>query len=85
MLNQLVRKHPDVAAVYPMRIEEALERQLFTPGQFEVVSVVGLPADALTAGTWSRLEMIASRGVVAAIGDDVEVRPSALAGARMPA
>lgn len=28
--NQLVRKHPNVAALYPMRIETALTEGLFT-------------------------------------------------------
>lgn len=73
MLNQLVRKHPDVGAVYPMRIEDALERQVFTPGQFEVVTLLGIddeaPANALPA-----VEQIASRGVIIAVGDEVTVR-----------
>lgn len=37
MLNMLVRKHPKVAAVYPVDIVEALRQGLFTPGQFDWV------------------------------------------------
>lgn len=37
MLNVLVRKHPQVAAVYPMDIREALLRDVFRRGQFDWV------------------------------------------------
>lgn len=37
MLNVLVRKHPKVAAVYPMDVREALASGQFTPGQFDWV------------------------------------------------
>lgn len=40
VLNHLVRKHPSVAAIYPMRAEDALSRRLFTAGQFEIVTIV---------------------------------------------
>jgi SAM-dependent methyltransferase len=37
MLNLLVRKHPKVAAVYPLDIRQALAAGTFTPGQFDLV------------------------------------------------
>ena len=37
MLNMLVRKHPKVAAVYPMNVTDALEAGTFTDGQFDWV------------------------------------------------
>lgn len=74
MLNQLVRKHPGSGAVYPMRIEDALGRRLFTPGQFEIVTIVGEGTDGLSMQTIEALESIASRGVIVAAGDHVEVR-----------
>lgn len=37
MLNVLLRKHPRVAAVYPMDVRDALAARLFTPGQFDWV------------------------------------------------
>jgi hypothetical protein len=60
MLNMLVRKHPDVAAVYPMTIERAIEERLFTPGQFEIVTAYGSEED-LDTGTVNALAQIASR------------------------
>jgi SAM-dependent methyltransferase len=36
MLNQLVRKHPDVAALYPMKIEQALATDTLHPGSVRV-------------------------------------------------
>lgn len=73
MLNQLVRKHPTVAAVYPMTVEQALARRLFTPGQFEIVTLLLDPADILGEGVEQVLTSIASRGVIAARGDEVRV------------
>lgn len=73
MLNQLVRKHPGVGAIYPMRIEDALTRPLFTPGQFEVVTIVGERSEELPAGTIRALESIASRGVIVASGEEVKI------------
>ena len=74
MLNQLVRKHPDVGAVYPMRIEQAITDELFTPGQFEVVTVLLDEDDDLDEDTFSALTAIASRGLIAARGDRVTTR-----------
>lgn len=73
MLNQLVRKHPGVGALYPMRIEDALTRSLFTPGQFEVVTVVGERSEELPGVTIRALESIASRGVIVASGEEVNI------------
>lgn len=46
MLNELLRKHPRVSQVYPMRIEEALEvPDLAGTGQYELVaSLFGSPS-----------------------------------------
>jgi Methyltransferase domain len=63
MLNMLVRKHPDVAAVYPMAIERAIEDRLFTPGQFEVVTAYG-GAQELHPDIVHALAEIASRVLV---------------------
>jgi len=63
MLNMLVRKHPNVAAVYPMTIERAIEDRLFTPGQFEIVTAYG-SAEELSADTVNALAEIASRILV---------------------
>jgi hypothetical protein len=73
MLNQLVRKHPNVAGVYPMLMEQALGRQLFTPGQFEIVIILLDRADELPAETIQAVEALASRGTIFAVGDDVKV------------
>lgn len=76
MLNQLVRKHPGVGGIYPMRIEDALSRRLFTDGQFELVTIVGGSCDELPDETIHSLEPIASRAVIMASGDEVTiVRP----------
>ena len=69
----LVRKHPNVAAVYPMPVEQALARRLFTAGQFEIVTMLLDPADDLGEGVERALASIASRGVIAARGDEVTV------------
>lgn len=65
MLNQLVRKHPKVGAVYPMTIERAMAEGLFTPRQFEVVTAVGGIADDLSDDTLRVLARIASRAFIA--------------------
>jgi hypothetical protein len=74
MLNQLVRKHPSVAGIYPMRIEQALALQIFTPGQFEIVTILLDRSDELAADDIGAIELLASRGVILAVGDDVELR-----------
>lgn len=71
MLNQLVRKHPNVAAVYPMPIEQAVTDRLFTAGQFEIVTVLLEGADELNEQTYGRLAEIASRGLITACGESV--------------
>jgi hypothetical protein len=76
MLNQLVRKHPNVGAIYPMRVEEALVRELFTPGQFEVVTVLG-DNDMLDPDITAALSSIASRGLIVSQGDHVKLLLSA--------
>ena len=68
MLNQLVRKHPNVAAVYPMPVEQVLARRLFTAGQFEIVTMLLDPVDDLGEGVEQALASIASRGVITARG-----------------
>ena len=73
MLNQFVRKHPGVGAIYPMRVEDVLTRALFTPGQFEVVTIVGEPSNELPAEIIIALQSIASRGVIVASGDEVKI------------
>jgi hypothetical protein len=73
MLNQLVRKHPNVGALYPMRIEQALAAWLFTPGQFEIVTALLSDADKLDDDTIAGLAEIASRGLIVARGDEVTV------------
>ena len=81
MLNQLVRKHPNVGAVYPMRIEQALAARLFTPGQFEMVTALLSDAETLDDDTFAGLGEIASRGLIVARGDEVTVmdtRPPAV-------
>jgi hypothetical protein len=74
MLNQLVRKHPGVAGIYPMRVEDALARRLFTPGQFEIVTILLGRANQLPEQTISVVEPIASRGLILGVGDKVGVR-----------
>lgn len=73
MLNQLVRKHPGVGALYPMLIEQALTNGTFTEGQFEVVTVLLDHTDQIDENSVRMLTSIASRGVVLAHGNDVTV------------
>lgn len=76
MLNQLVRKHPDVAAVYPMSIEQAVDQRVFTPGQFEVVTILLNQRADLSAAAIQAAEPLASSGMILAVGDEVAVRSS---------
>jgi hypothetical protein len=73
MLNQLVRKHPNVGALYPTRIEQALAASLFTPDQFEIVTALLSDADQLDDDTIAGLAEIASRGLIVTRGDEVTV------------
>jgi hypothetical protein len=63
MLNMLVRKYPNVGAVYPMTIEQALTDGRFTAGQFEIVTAYG-SADELDPAAVSALATLASRALV---------------------
>lgn len=69
MLNMLVRKYPNVAAVYPMTIEQALAA-VFTPGQFEIVTAYD-SADEISPETISALASLASRALVIRGASDV--------------
>lgn len=69
MLNMLVRKYPNVAAVYPMTIESALREGRFTAGQFEIVTAYG-SADELDRATVSALATLASRALVLSSASD---------------
>jgi len=73
MLNQVVRKHPNVGAVYPVHIEQAISSGLFTPGQFEIVTALLSEDDHLDEAVVQMLEAIASRGLIMAVGDRVRV------------
>lgn len=73
MLNQLIRKHPGVGAVLPATIEAVLDDGSFTPGQFEVVTMLLDDRDHLHPDTEHAIRAIASRGVISAVGDRVEV------------
>lgn len=68
-------------AIYPMRIEDALSRRLFTPGQFEVVTILLDRSSELAEGTIRAIESIASRGLIVATGEIVEVRATGQASA----
>ncbi len=68
MLNLLIRKHPKVAAVYPVDIRQALAAGRFTPGQFDWVfldATVGITAEQRT-----QVEQVARFAVITV--DDAE-------------
>lgn len=68
MLNLLIRKHSNVAAVYPVDIRQALAAGEFTPGQFDWVfldATVGLTAEQRT-----QVEQVARFAVISV--DDAE-------------
>jgi hypothetical protein len=67
MLNMLVRKHPKVAAVYPMDVRNALAARAFTPGQFDWVFLDG--AVELDALQRSQVEHIARLAVIIVSGE----------------
>jgi hypothetical protein len=73
MLNQLIRKHPGVGAVYPTTIEDALSAGRFTQGQFEVVTVLLAASDHIDNETLAGLRAIASRGIITAIDETLEL------------
>ena len=74
MLNQLVRKHPKVGAVYPLRVESTLA-PWFTPGPFEIVTAVMPEGEELPPAVVDDLQRVASRGVVLASRGNVQVIP----------
>jgi hypothetical protein len=73
MLNILVRKHPKVAAIYPMDVTDALEAGTFTDGQFDWVfldSTVRLTDDhRAQVDRIARLAVIEVRGRVWGLKD----------------
>jgi SAM-dependent methyltransferase len=73
MLNQLVRKHPTVARVYPTTIESALADGLFSPRQFEIVTLMVDGADAFADATVAAIAELASRAFIHVRGDSVAV------------
>lgn len=73
MLNQLVRKHPKVARLYPTTIEQALTDRLFTPGQFEFVTLMVDKNDTFADETLAAVQELASRAFIHVVGDDVRV------------
>ena len=79
MLNQLVRKHPGVAGLYPMCIEQAIDQRIFTPGQFEIVTVLLDRPDELSGEAIHAVGPLASRGVILAVGDEVDLHSTSRA------
>lgn len=82
MLNLLVRKHPKVAAVYPMDVREALAAGTFTAGQFDWVFL----DDAVELGDTERahVESIARLAFVNVSGRAWSVKNVAEAPAQGP-
>jgi SAM-dependent methyltransferase len=71
MVNVLVRKHPKVAAVYPVDIRAALASAMFTPRQFDWVFLdtrVGLDARES-----AQVEQLARRAVILVTDDGWEL------------
>lgn len=62
MLNLLIRKHPKVAAVYPVDVRDALAAGTFTPGQFDWVFLDG--TIELSAAQHTEVEQIARLAVI---------------------
>ena len=54
-----------------MTIEQALADRLFTPGQFEIVTVLLSSDDVVDESTIDQLKRIASRGLI--LGRDSEI------------
>lgn len=63
MLNLLIRKHPKVAAIYPIDIRDALAAGTFSPGQFDWVFLAA--AVELTAHQFAKVEQMARLAVIA--------------------
>ncbi|MDN4489255.1 hypothetical protein QQX13_00255 [Demequina sp. SYSU T00068] len=85
MLNQLVRKHPKVARLYPTTIEHALTERLFTPRQFEIVTLMVDESDKFSSETLTAVSRLASRAFVHVRGDQVTVHRCERASADTPA
>ena len=68
MLNLLLRKHPRVAAVYPVDVPAALAARTFTPGQFDRVFLDA--AVELTAEQHAHVQEIARLAVITVNGDE---------------
>lgn len=63
MLNLLIRKHPKVAAIYPVDVRDALAAGTFSPGQFDWVFLDA--AVELTAHQFAQVEQMARLAVIA--------------------
>ena len=74
MLNMLIRKHPTVAAVYPMEVGQALTSGLFTPGQFDWVFLD--ETVELNDAQLDQVHRIARRAVITATRGGFVPRPS---------
>jgi SAM-dependent methyltransferase len=72
MLNLLVRKHPKVAAVYPMDVRDALASGQFTPGQFDWVFIDATVQ--LDAQQRTQLERSARLAVITISGGELRVQ-----------
>lgn len=55
MLNELVRKHPLVARVEPMRVSEVHEHRNLAATKFDRVLALGGSGSYLTSGDWAAL------------------------------
>lgn len=72
MLNLLIRKHPKVAAIYPVDVRDALTANTLSPGQFDWVFLN--TAVELTAEQRAQVERIARLAVIVVDGDDWALR-----------
>jgi hypothetical protein len=74
MLNVLLRKHPRVAAVYPMDVRDALGARLFTPGQFDWVFLDG--SVVLSAEQQAHVASLARTALITVDGEHWVARDS---------
>ena len=82
MLNMLVRKHPKVAAVYPLDVRNALNGGMFTPGQFDWVFLDD--AVELDREQRTQVEQIARLALITVNGDEWVVDGVSEASIRRP-
>ena len=68
MLNLLLRKHPRVAAVFPVDVRGALAARTFTPGQFDWVFLDA--AVELTVEQHAQVQEVARLAVIGVNGDE---------------